>query len=312
METVLITGANGFVGNHLSEELSEHGYKVSGVGGSIGSSKKSPHLTDYTVLDLSDKDQASKLDLTNVGSIVHLAGLAAVGPSFDNPMSYININMGIEINLFETALAQKARPKFLIISSGGVYSVNSQMPLRESSAVEPNSPYSVSKLGQEQIATYYKGRGFETLVVRPFNHIGPGQNLGFIASDLAKQLAEIENGAKNELLVGNLDVKRDYTDVRDIVRAYRLLLEKGVPGELYNVCSGKPYSGHEILDGLARFSKIKPNIVLDSARMRPYDSPMIYGSNNKINKHTGWKPSIKITDTLKDVINDWRGKVKLT
>jgi GDP-4-dehydro-6-deoxy-D-mannose reductase len=308
MQNILITGANGFVGNHLAKELAEHGFNVSGVGGDIGSSDKSPYIAHYQVLDLADKNGAAHLDFRNIDGVIHLAGLAAVGPSFDDPMLYINVNMGIEINLFETALSQNCRPRFLVISSGSLYDPSASMPLSEASPVAPNSPYSVSKLGQEQMAIYYAGRGFETIIARPFNHIGPGQNPGFIAPDLAQQLVEVEKGKSKKISVGNLDATRDYTDVRDIVRAYRLLLKRGVSGEIYNVCSGKAYSGHDILNGLLKPMDIKPKIVNDPERMRPADIAAIYGNHDKLTKHTGWKPSISIDDTLRDVVNDWRSR----
>jgi GDP-4-dehydro-6-deoxy-D-mannose reductase len=239
---------------------------------------------------------------------VHLAGMTSVGASFDQPMQYMLMNIGIEINLFETALKQRARPRFVIVSSGTLYDPSANLPLTEASTVLPNSPYAVSKLGQEQLAQYYASRGFECIIARPFNHIGPGQGLGFIVPDLTKQVVEYEKGLSQEVFVGNLDAKRDYTDVRDIARAYRLLLEKGKPGEIYNICSGVALSGHEILALILKSTSSNPVIKQDPARMRPSDNPVFYGDYTELNKDTGWKPEIEIETTIADVVEYWRNR----
>jgi len=307
-QSVLVTGSNGFVGQHLVKELAEHGFSVIGVGGPIGAKDKSPHVAKYLELDLTDPKQAEKIDFTEVLAVVHLAGLAAVGPSFDDPMLYMNVNIGIEINLFETALKQGAKPRFLIVSSGTLYDAKAPLPLTEESPVDPNSPYAVSKMGQEAMALYYTSRGFESIIARPFNHIGPGQGPGFIVPDFAEQIIKVEEGEAQEVMVGNLDAKRDYTDVRDIVRAYRLLLDKGRSGEVYNICSGTARSGHEILDGLLKASDGHVEVKQDPGKMRPSDTPEIYGSHDKLAADTGWQPEIKLETTLADVIADWRSR----
>jgi GDP-4-dehydro-6-deoxy-D-mannose reductase len=303
---VLVTGVNGFVGRHLVGELRANDIEVVGVGGPdkiTGDSR-----VDYLALDLTNAETAKEIDFTGVDGVVHLAGLAAVGPSFDDPLKYLTTNVGIEVNLFEAALAQKATPKFLIISTGGLYDPATKLPITELSPVIPSSPYAVSKLSQEQMAGYYAGRGFECVIARPFNHIGPGQGLGFLIPDLAKQIVDVENRKLSELSVGNLEAKRDYTDVRDIVRAYRLLLEKGKPGEAYNICSGTARSGHEILEQLLKLSKAQPKVVQDHGKLRPSDNPVIYGAHEKLSKDTGWQPEISIEQTLGDVIADWRAR----
>lgn len=304
---VLVTGANGFVGNHLVKELSEHGMSVMGVGGAQGSDKPA-YIDEYLVVDLLDPASVQQIDFKNVDGIIHLAGLAAVGPSFDNPLQYIEGNIGMQINLLEAALQQGARPRCIIISSGTLYDPSGPLPLTEESPVLPNSPYAVSKLGQEQMGLYYQTRGLECIIARPFNHIGPGQNPGFIVPDLAQQVVAVEKGEASEVQVGNLDAKRDYTDVRDIVRAYRLLLEKGTPGEVYNICSGTALSGHEVLEGILQAADSQATISQDQARMRPSDTPEIYGSHDKITRATGWQPEITLATTLQDVIADWRAR----
>ncbi len=309
MKRILVTGANGFVGQHLSKELADNGIEVVGVGGPRGATEKSPYVTTYLELDLTKPEDAKQIDFTNIDGVIHLAGLAAVDASFDEPMLYMNTNIGIQVNLFEAALAQKASPRFLIISSGNLYDASAELPLTESSPVLANSPYAVSKIGQEQMTLYYQTRGFECITARPFNHIGPGQGLGFIVPDLAKQIIEVEKGSAGQVMVGNLDAQRDYTDVRDIARAYRLLLEKGSSGEIYNICSGQARSGHEILNGLLALSDHKPEVQPDPARLRPSDNPLIYGSHDKLTEATGWQPEISLETTFADVMADWRSRV---
>lgn len=298
MNRIMVTGANGFVGQHLTQELTSNGIEVIGVGHSTSSD--TPNMLS---LDLTSPSDCSKVDFSQVLGVIHLAGLAAVGPSFANPMQYITTNMGIEVNLFETALKQKATPRFLIISSGSLYDPNAPLPLSEESSTIPSSPYAVSKLGQEQIAQYYARLGFECIIARPFNHIGPGQGPGFIVPDLASQIFKAKKAGSNEIKVGNLKAKRDYTDVRDIARAYRLLLSKGKPGAIYNVCSGRSISGQTILKGLMAAARVNLRPVVDQSKLRPTDNPDIYGSHQKLTRDTGWQPSISIEQTLKDVID---------
>jgi len=304
MKKILITGANGFVGNHLSKELKSASYRLIGLGGEIGSSQKPEGVDEYLVVDLLDKEKVDKIDFYGVDGIIHLAGLAAVGPSFENPMKYIDGNVGIEVNLFEACKKQNIKPKFIIVSSGTIYSPKNVMPLNEQSSILPNSPYAVSKMGQEEMALYYESIGFEVVIARPFNHIGPGQGLGFIVPDLAKQVIDFSTGNTDKILVGNLDSERDYTDVRDISRAYRLLFEKGKSGEVYNICSGVATSGHTILENLIKIKGIDPKIELDKSRLRPSDNPLIVGNYDKIRKDTGWQPEISLEQTLIDILSE--------
>ena len=218
------------------------------------------------------------------------------------------VNVGIETNLFEEASRQGVKPKFIVISSGSLYDSTAPLPITELSRVLPNSPYAVSKIGQEQMGHYYATRGFEVVVARPFNHIGPGQNLGFLIPDLTKQFIDVEKGTNEKVLVGNLDAKRDYTDVRDIARAYRLLLEHGKSGETYNICSGLSRSGNEMLELISTTSGVQATIEQDPARMRPADTPDVYGDHSKITTDTGWKPEISLETTIADVVTDWRSR----
>lgn len=303
MSNVLITGVNGFVGPHLINELIDNNYDLIGIGGRQKDNKNNNKLRHYFEIDLTDAKELKQINFKNIDYVVHLAGLAAVGPSFDDPYKYVSVNMSIEINLFEEAINQKTTPRFLIVSTGALYNSSSTLPLTEASPILPNSPYAVSKIGQEQLAKYYQTRGFECLIARPFNHMGPGQGPGFIVPDLAIQIKAINKGNSKEILVGNLDAKRDYTDVRDIVRAYRLLIEEGKAGETYNICSGVSHNGHDILNGLIKAAVCNPVIKLDPNKLRPSDTPDIFGSYEKLKNDTGWTPEIDINTTLKDVIN---------
>ena len=312
MKTILVTGASGFVGHHLVKELAEHSIRVIATGTHPAAKDQKPYISEYLQVNLMNPTEVAKLPLKDVDGIVHLAGLAVVGPSFDDPLSYITTNMGIETHLFEHALKQRATPRFLVISTGALYSSKASLPLTEESSTIPSSPYAVSKLGQEQVAQYYGLRGIPYIVARPFNHIGPGQNLGFILPDLAKQVVDCEKGRATQVSVGNLDAQRDYTDVRDIVRAYRLLLEKGRPGEIYNICSGKAIAGRFLLDTILTKTSAKPVVVQDPARMRPSDSPILYGAHRKLTTDTGWEPLFNLQTTIADVADDWRGRESTT
>lgn len=297
------------MGKHLVKELAKNNIEVVVVDRPGGKIEKSEFVTSYLQLDLNSAEETRQIPFKDIDGVIHLAGLAAVGPSFDDPMLYITTNMGIEVNLFEAALAQQAKPRFLVVSSGNLYDASAHLPLTENSLVSPSSPYDVSKMGQEQLAQYYETRDFECIIARPFNHFGPGQGLGFIVPDLTKQVIEIEKGLSSEILVGNLDAQRDYTDVRDIARAYRLLLEKGKTGEIYNLCSGVAHSGSDMLAGILANTDCKPEIKQDSSKVRPSDNPIIYGSPKKLTDHTGWKPEIPFETTLADVVADWRSRV---
>ncbi|MDB5184896.1 MAG: NAD-dependent epimerase/dehydratase [Candidatus Saccharibacteria bacterium] len=306
MQKVLVTGVNGFVGRHVAAELRRRGITVVGLGGQAV--EDSQFVDQYVALDLTQPIDPSSFSFDGIDGVIHLAGLAAVGPSFDEPLHYVATNVGIETNLFEAAQAQGARPRFVIVSSGSLYSSSAELPLTETSIVSPNSPYAVSKLSQEFMASYYGNRGFDCMLARPFNHFGPGQGLGFIAPDLAQQLVAIERGTADHISVGNLDAERDYTDVRDIARAYIDLLDKGQAGELYNICNGTPRSGHELLNALLASSDARPEIIQDPARLRPADNPVVYGSHAKLSEHTGWQPTISFETTAADVLSDWRSR----
>jgi GDP-4-dehydro-6-deoxy-D-mannose reductase len=302
----MVTGAAGFVGRHLVRELSINGHEPLAV-----VHESDPLLEECETIqaDLSAPEAVrGRINFKSVDVVIHLAGLTAVGASFSEPMKFINNNVGAEVNLFEASLKQQRLVRFLIISSGAVYDPRECSPFTEDSRLSPTSPYAVSKIAQEQMVAYYGKRGFEYVIARPFNHIGPGQSEGFIVPDIAKQIVAVEKGQADTISVGSLGLRRDYTDVRDIVRAYRLLIEEeGTQAHnIYNICSGKSYSGQQILDGLLAHGAVEPKIVQDEARLRPADAPNVVGSNDRIKQDVGWQPQIKLDQTLKETLEDWR------
>ncbi len=302
----IVTGGGGFAGAHLVKHLLKNGHTVRSI-------SNGPTPTDqkdvYTKVDLLNKDEVVKIDFSNVDVIFHLAGLTNVGESFSKPALYIKVNAEIQINLFEACIAQKAHPRFVIISSGLIYDPKCKSPLNENSPVIANSPYSVSKIDQEALAQYYSTRKFEIVIARAFNHVGPGQLPGFLVADLAKRIAEAEKTQNNTIKVGNLSARRDYSDVRDIVAAYELLATKGKPGEVYNVCSGNPRSGEEILNILLENSSSEISTEPDPSLMRPSDTPEIYGDPAKLKNDTGWEPQLSLEQTLKETLEYWRSQV---
>lgn len=303
---VLVTGGTGFAGRHLVDLLLKSNHQV------IATSNNQEVLTPgvkVIQIDLTDAAAIRKIDFHDIDAIYHLAGLAAVGVSFDEPRKYLDVNAGIQINLFEECLKQNVRPRFLVVSSGNVYAPEAKLPLTETSPTRPASPYAVSKLTQEIIGEYYLGRDFQVVFSRSFNHIGPGQVGGFIVADFAKQIAHAEKLSGGSISCGNLDARRDYTDVRDIAEAYCSLIDRGKSGQVYNVCSGKSVSGHEILSGLLAHTQADIEVINDPSLMRPVDILEIYGSYNKISRDTGWQPKIKLEQTLRETLDYWRRKI---
>lgn len=301
---VLVTGAAGFVGGHLTKELVNNGHTVIAA---INNSETPPAGIDYVRADLYKEHEVNGIDFNKIEAVIHLAGLAAVGPSFNNPDMYMDVNKKLQDNLYKACIAQKAYPKFLVISSGTLYDPSSKMPLNENAPVLPSSPYAESKVLQEDSAKSYGDR-FDYVIARPMNHIGPGQNLGFILPDFAQQIIAGERGEISEIKVGNLNARRDYTDVRDIVRAYRLIVESDVKNQIYNICSGNSISAREILDLLLAKSMARLAITQDPARMRPSDIPEIYGDHSKLTIDTNWSPTISLDQSIQDVMDDWRSR----
>lgn len=305
---ILVTGVNGFVGKHLVRELHGQGHSVFGIGNQEPDAH--PETADildiYIQCDITKENEVSKLKLDGVDCIINLAGLANVGASFNNPDLYMKVNVEVLSVLGKELLRQNSSARMIAISSGALYDPNQTMPLSESSkVVEAGSPYAMSKLAMEQSAGLLREQGLDCIVVRPFNHIGPSQGLGFLIPDLVEKLRIIDSN-KPKITAGNLKTVRDYTDVRDIARAYaNLAVAPTLSHNLYNVCSGKGLAGDDIIQALCvamniDFSKLQ--IVVDQSLMRPTDPPKIIGDNSLLKQDTGWSPSISIDKTVADII----------
>ena len=309
---VLITGAGGFVGNHLAAHLSQAQADAGLFGTTLFESETvHPAISENRLIDL--KEFAQVRDLLadyRPDAIYHLAAQAFVPRSFEEPWETLENNILSQLNIIRACLELKLRPRMLIISSAEIYGQVSpeQLPLDEDCAIRPTNPYSVSKVAQDMLGLqYFLSHDLPIMRARPFNHIGPGQNARFVAPAFAMQIARIEEGQREPVInVGNLAAKRDFTDVRDIVRAYRLIVEKGRPGEAYNVASGVAYSIGRLLEILLGLSETDIEVGVDPARLRPVDVPEIRGDSGKLRRDTGWQPSLSFETTLKDVLADCR------
>lgn len=318
MKKILITGASGFTGGYLSEYLlSQNKFEIFGIYHSEDSFRRSPvkEKIQFKKIDLIDSNNVFNLvKEIKPDYIFHLAAASAPSESFKDPVGTFHNNVTAEINLLEAI--QKInllQSRILIISSCEVYGYvkPDDLPVNEMTQLRPATPYAVSKVTQDYLGLqYYLAYKLQCIRVRPFNHIGPRQDAKFVVSDFSRQIAEIEKGKKEPVMyVGNLEAKRDFTDVRDIVKAYSQLSEKGTPGEVYNVGSGISYSAKEILDTLLKNAKCEISIKTDPEKMRPGDMPDIICDNKKLIDLTGWKPEITLKQTLADTLDYWRGIV---
>lgn len=297
---VIITGINGFVGHHLTNELFNLGVSVIGVGQdeNINDSIKDMVFKYYQANLINEWPETEAVD-----AVIHLAGLAAVGPSFDKPQLYINANTAMLTNLCEYHLKQDYKPRIVIVSSGSVYNSKQPMPIIEAGEISFSSPYVISKICNENQAEYYRNRGLDCIVVRPLNHIGPGQLNGFLVPDLYDQIKSLKENEKT-ISTGNINTKRDYTDVRDIAHAYvGIAMADKLNYNTYNICSGRSLSGVEIFNELKKVMKLDYlNYEIDPTKIRPTDALDIYGDSTRLKEDIGWQPEIAITQTLEDFV----------
>jgi GDP-4-dehydro-6-deoxy-D-mannose reductase len=247
-------------------------------------------------------------------AIYHLAGQAFVPTSWEDPWDTLKNNTRPQLNILQAMVQQKSKARLLIVASNQVYGqvTSEQLPVKEDTPFRPDNPYGVSKVAQDMLALqYHLSHGVDVLRVRAFNHIGPRQSPFFVASSFARQVAEIEAGlAKPTIRVGNLEARRDFTDVVDVMRAYALLVEYGDPGEAYNVGTGRAYSIQYLLDVLLDYGNVEIKIEQDPTRMRPSDVPILYADNSKLRSKTGWEPTYTFEESLQRVLDYWRGEVK--
>lgn len=316
---VLITGITGFAGSHLAEYILTHHPEVEVYGLIRWRSRRENivHIEDKITLvegDLKDIVSLKKM-LANVkpDRIFHLAAQSFVPTSWKCPAETFSINAIGQINLFEAILDLGLSPKIQIAGSSEEYGLvyENEIPMKETNPLRPLSPYAVSKVAQDLLAfQYWKSYGLRTVRTRGFNHTGPRRGEVFICSNFARQIAEIEKEKRDPvILVGNLEAKRDFTDVRDIVRAYWLSLEKGEEGEVYNIGTGRAYAMQDILDMLISLSQVKVEVKVDPERLRPSDVPILLADSSKFRQLTGWKPRIPLRQSLEDLLNYWRARV---
>lgn len=309
----LITGINGFVGGHLAEHLLHHGdWSVWGIA-------RQPEFTlpalraavTLVVADLDHRDEIDNLlRYVQPDVIFHLAAQSNVPRSFDDPRRTLHTNLDGQLNLFQAVLRLRQNPLILIVGSNEIYGQvrPEDLPIDEQTPLRPVNPYAVSKAAQDLLAfQFHISHALRTVRLRPFNHIGPRQSDAFVASAFAAQIARIERGAQEPVLrVGNLAAERDFTDVRDIVRAYALAATNGRVGMAYNIGSERAVSVRWMLDTLLAQSTATIAVATDPTRMRPADVPRVVANCALFRDHTGWRPQIPLEQTLVDILNYWR------
>lgn len=295
----LVTGAAGFVGPVLLRHLTASGDEVHGFDQSNG-----PDLLDGAAWQRLVAD-------VRPDAVYHLAGWSDVGGSWDEPVTTFRVNAEGTLNVLEACRSADVA-RVLVISSADVYGICApqDMPLAEDRRVDPRSPYGASKVAAEVLARRaWTGAGLAAIIARPFNHIGPGQSDKFVAPALALRIAEAETRGGGTVRHGDLSAQRDLTDVRDVVRAYRLLVEHGEPGVPYNVCSGRALAMHDVLSHLVSRAGAPVTTEVDPSLLRPIDLPVLQGSYTRLRERTGWEPSIDITQTLDDIMDHARQQV---
>jgi len=295
----LITGAAGFVGQHLTRHLESLGDDVFGV-----DRKDGPDLLDAEGFTRLVADIAPD-------AVYHLGGFSDVGGSWSTPNDTFRANAEGTLNVLQ-ACAQARTGRVLVISSADVYGrvTLGELPLTEDNTLRPVSPYAASKIAADYLALQaWLGYGVEAIRVRAFNHLGPGQTNRFLAPALAERIALNELEGREVVPVGNMTPRRDFTDVRDVVRAYRLLVLEGEPGEAYNVCSGRDVAVSELADRLVDMALRPMRLEEDKALQREVDVPVLRGDFTKLHKATDWEPEIDLGQTLRDILDEWRQRV---
>jgi len=314
---VLITGITGFAGQHLYNLLREDDNIV--IYGGVRHSSKFKSL-----LSLCNEAKLLEFDIEDIHSvrrvieevhpqiIFHFAGYVSVGNSFNSPIAAFKTNAIGTLNLLEVTRDIVPGAKILIPGSAEEYGEipQNKMPIKENYPLNPVNPYAISKKFQEEVGLcYFRTYGLNIYLTRTFHYTGPGQPLGFVCSDFAKQVVDIEMGKINSIKVGNLKAKRDFTDIRDVIDAYWKIVDKGKAGEIYNVCSGKSIEIKRILNKLIKFSKKKVLVKVDKNKLRLSDVPDFVGDNKKL-KSIGWAPKYTIDDSLNALLQEWRNEVR--
>jgi GDP-4-dehydro-6-deoxy-D-mannose reductase len=320
MEKFLITGFSGFVSRYFLDYLEKNDINAHVLGVDL----LSPHfdIRDYRCIkcsfekvDLLDKNQVDNIIYQfQPEYILHLASYSSVAFSWKDPIASFRNNTSIFLNLLENVRALNLQCRILSVGSSDEYgNVNEDdVPLREDHTLDPVSPYAVARTAQEMFSkVYVEGFGMDMVMTRSFNHIGPMQKDIFAVSSFAKQVVELGKSGRNngEVIVGNVGVVRDFLDVRDVVAAYYLLFKKGRKGQIYNVCSGRGVTLREIIEKMASIMGMDIKIKINESLIRPNDNRIIIGSNEKIGKDTGWKTTITLEDSLRDILDYWKTRV---
>ena len=317
MRRVLVTGVTGFAGSHLVDYmLTRNDCEIFGIQRWRSPLENIEHVKDKITLVECDLRDASStrdtLERIRPDWIFHLAAQSFVPTSWSAPTESLTTNVLGELNIFEAVRRIGLNCRIQLACSSEEYGMvyADELPIKETNPLRPLSPYAVSKVAQDMLGyQYWMSWKVDCVRTRGFNHEGPRRGPVFVASDFAKQIADIEKGRKEPVLhVGNLEAKRDFTDVRDMVRGYWLALEKCEPGEVYNLCSGKAYSIREVLDLLLGMTQAKIEVRQDRLRLRPSDVPVLLGDRTKFTLATGWEPAIPFEQTLRDMLDFWRAR----
>jgi GDP-4-dehydro-6-deoxy-D-mannose reductase len=310
--TVLVTGVSGFVGPHLARALVASGARVVGLGIEPGPPAGVP-LEDWHVADLREAGPLARaVALARPSAVVHLAGQSSAARSFEDPAGTFEANVTGTRNLLEAVRGGAPAARVLVVGSSEVYGPQAEgTRAGEETPFAPVSPYAASKAEADRLAeTWAQGaQGLDVIRARAFSHTGPGQSAVFVVPGFARQIADIEAGrAEDVLRVGNLEVTRDLSDVRDVVRAYLALLDRGTRGAAYNVCRGEGVRLTDMVRRLVALARVPIRVEVDPARLRPADVPWLVGDPSRIARDTGWRAEIPFDRTLADVLAEWRGR----
>ena len=309
-ETILVTGAAGFAGSHLLDRLADRAPLIAWY--KPGQPPDPNRHIDWRPVELHDAaDVERAIEEAAPTHVFHLAGAPVVSSSFATSVPHLQTNVFGTHHLLE-AIRRSARPcRVLVVSSSQVYQVSDD-PLDENAPLVPATPYGLSKLAQDRLADRaWRDDDMDVVIARPFNHAGPRQTAAFVVASFARQIARIEQGlAPPELRVGNLDARRDMTDVRDVVEAYDLLMATAPAGRPFNICSGRAWKVADLLDELLHSARVPIRVVTDPSLLRPVDVPVVQGDASRLRAELGWAPRIPVEQMLSDTLEWWRGRTR--